>query len=258
MKTGIALSVRNKARRLPGKVLLPLGEGNVTEFLIRRLFGSQRADLVLVATSTDPRDTILDDIARAEGVPCFRGSPDDKLLRYRDAARAFDLDLIVVVDGDDPFVSVSHIDRIITAAIPPSPDLVTFTGLPLGATGFGMTRFALEQVCTERPEADTEVWGALFREDGRFRCVDLREENPRYARPDVRMTLDFEEDYRFFRTVIDGLARHGVYPSFEAVMAFLNDHPEVAMINHSVQSAYEANLQASIEAGARARAGDTP
>jgi len=40
---GILLSAREKATRLPGKVLKPLGDGNVTQFLIRRLRQSRRA-----------------------------------------------------------------------------------------------------------------------------------------------------------------------------------------------------------------------
>ena len=43
----------------------------------------------MIATSNDPRDAVLCAIAAGEGVGCFRGSADDKLRRYRDAARAY-------------------------------------------------------------------------------------------------------------------------------------------------------------------------
>ena len=173
MTAGILLSVREKATRLPGKVLKPLGDGNVTEFLIRRLRQSKRADRIVLATSTDPRDAVLVAIAEREGIAAFRGSADDKLLRYRDACRAFALDFAVVVDGDDPFVSVEHIDRLIDHIGRTSADYAVFGNLPLGAAGFGLAASALEKICAGRRESDTELWGRLFLDDPRFVCATL-------------------------------------------------------------------------------------
>lgn len=245
MTAGILLSVREKATRLPGKVLKPLGDGNVTQFLIRRLRQSKRAERVVLATSTDPRDTVLVALAEREGIAATRGSGDDKLLRYRDACRAFKLDFAVIVDGDDPFVSVEHIDRLIDDYQANPVDYVICEGLPLGATGFGVAASALERVCDGRPEQDTEVWARLFLDDGRFVCRTLPESNPRYARPDIRMTLDYEEDYRFFAAVVDGLRAQGAPPTFAEIMAFLAAHPEVIAINQGAQEKYERHLNKS-------------
>jgi spore coat polysaccharide biosynthesis protein SpsF len=247
---GILLSVREKATRLPGKVLKPLGGANVTQFLIRRLRQSHRAARVLLATSTDPRDTVLVGLAGEEGIDAFQGSPDDKLLRYRDACRAFGLDFAVVVDGDDPFVSVGHIDRLIEYAEGTPVDFVTCADLPLGATGFGLAAAALERVCAGRPEGNTEVWGRLFLDDPRFVCASLPEGDPAYARPDIRMTLDYEEDYRFFVAVVDGLGDQGREPTFPAIMDYLAAHPDVVAINRGAQQRYEAHLAASALRGA--------
>lgn len=244
MTAGILLSVREKATRLPGKVLKPLGDGNVTEFLIRRLRQTQRADRIVLATSTDPRDAILAAIAERESIAVFRGSADDKLLRYRDACRAFGLDRAVVVDGDDPFVSVEHVDRLIDHMARTSVDYVVFGNLPLGATGFGLAAGALEKICAHRPEADTELWGRLFLNDPRFVCHTLTEHDPLYARPDIRMTLDYEADYRFFAAVADALKARGSPPSFAAIMQHLAAHPDLIAINAAAQQAYEAHLRA--------------
>ncbi len=242
MKSGVLLSVREKATRFPGKVLKPLGAGtNVTQFLLRRLKTSRWADAVVLATSNDPRDAVLCDIAAGEGVACFRGSADDKLRRYRDAARKYGLDFVVIVDGDDPFASVDHIDRIIAHAGTKGGDLVMFANLPLGATGFGLRADALERMCATRPESDTEVWGRLFRDDPSYACVDLREDDPVVARPEVRMTLDYPEDYEFFSAVVGAQRAEDV--TLESVMRFLAGRPEIVAINRGVQAAYETHLE---------------
>jgi spore coat polysaccharide biosynthesis protein SpsF (cytidylyltransferase family) len=242
MKSGILLSVREKATRFPGKVLKPLGAGtNVTQFLLRRLKTSLRADAVVLATSNDPRDAILCELAAGEDVPCFKGSADDKLRRYRDAAREHRLDFVVIVDGDDPLVSVGHIDRIIAHAGTRGGDLMMFANLPLGATGFGLRADALERMCATRLESDTEIWGRLFRDDPSYACVDLREDDPVVARPEVRMTLDYPEDYAFFTAVVGPQRAEDV--TLESVMRFLAGRPEIVAINRDVQAAYEAHLK---------------
>lgn len=245
MRTGILLSVREKATRLPGKVLLRLGDCNVTEGLVRRLRGSAYADMVAIATSDDPRDASLCRIACAEGIKCFRGHPDDKLVRYRDAARAYGLQFVVIVDGDDPFVSVTHIDRLIAHARAADPDFITWTGLPLGATGFGVSARALEKVCGDKAETNTEIWGHLLTRDPALRCIELSETDARFNRPEIRMTLDYEEDYRFFCAVADGLAREGKDTAFENVMLWLAAHPETIALNQGAAARYEQHLARS-------------
>lgn len=244
VNTGILLSVRAKATRLPGKVFKPLGSGtNVTQFLLRRLKTSRRSGSLIVATSQDPRDAVLCDVARAEGVKCFRGNAEDKLRRYRDAGLEHGLDFVVVVDGDDPFVSTTHIDRIFEFAEHNHGDLVVFSNLPLGATGFGIRRSALERICDRHPECNTEVWGSMFRSDPSFVCIDLEENDPILARPDIRMTLDYPDDYAFFTAVVGERKADDV--TFEWVMKFLADRPDVISINRNLQTVYEDHLKKS-------------
>jgi spore coat polysaccharide biosynthesis protein SpsF len=245
MLPGIFLSVREKATRFPGKVLKPLAGQTVTAFLIDRLKSSKQADTIVLTTSTDPRDDILCKIAQDKGVGSFCGSPEDKLLRYRDAARAFDLDYVVVVDGDDPFVSIEHIDRIIDFNELHEIDLTTCGDLPLGATGFGLRRTALESICDGRAEFDTEVWGGLFLENPDYVCATLEEPNTEFRRPDIRMTLDYVEDYEFFKKVVDGLVEQGKDMSFSSIMAYLRENPKILALNKDAQEKYELHLQAS-------------
>ena len=246
MKTGILLSVREKATRLPGKVLLPLGDYNVTEHLLYRLQGSKYSDEVVLSTSIDPRDDVLVKIAKKLGINYFQGSRDDKLVRYRDTAKHFDLDFLIVVDGDDPFVSINHIDNIILYAKDNNVDYVLYTGLPIGATGFGVRKISLERMCDEKRDLNTEVWGHFFTENNNYKCKLLEEHCLRYNRTDIRMTLDYPEDYKFFQNVMAGLRNQKKEPTFSNIIDYLNDHPEVVKINSELESVYEEHLKSSM------------
>ena len=240
------IEARMTSTRLPGKVLLPLGNYNVTEHLLNRLQGSKYANEVVLSTSLDPRDDVLVKIAKNLRIKYFQGSKEDKLVRYRDTARHFDLDFLVVVDGDDPFVSIEHIDKIIMYARENIVDYVQYIGLPIGATGFGVGKLAIERICDEKKERNTEVWGHFFTENNNYKCKLLAEINLKYNRTDIRMTLDYPEDYNFFMNVVDGLRNQKKDPTFNNIIDYLNDNPEVVKINSDLESVYKEHLKSSM------------
>lgn len=253
MRSAIFLSVRNKATRLPGKVLLDLAGKTVTERLLERLKLSQEADRVAVTTSPHPDDAILGEIAERAGVAVFYGSEDDKLQRYLDAAHHFGVDLVVIVDGDDPFCDPMYIDRLIRTAHRGNADYLTVDGLPVGITANAIRVSALERVCQIKTEHDTEVWGGYFTQTGLFQTAILQADAAHH-RPEVRMTLDYPEDYDFFRTVYGHLHRPKDVFSFDEIMALLEAHPEIVAINRGAAALYEANLQRITKIGVREEA----
>lgn len=250
MKSAIFLSVRNKATRLPGKVLLDLAGKSVTQRLLERLKLAQEADLLVVTTSTHPDDAVLGRIARRCGVEVFCGSEDDKLDRYLQAARQFGVDFAAIVDGDDPFCDPVYIDRMIRAAAAWDADFFTVEGLPVGCTANGVRTAALEKVCALKTESDTEVWGGYFTQTGHFQPRFLQAD-PAHRRPELRMTLDYPEDYEFFQWVYDELYRPGEIFELDDILELLRQQPQIADINRVAAARYEENLQRITRIGVR-------
>ncbi|MGI8401536.1 MAG: cytidylyltransferase domain-containing protein [Gemmatimonadaceae bacterium] len=241
-RTAIFLSIRDKATRLPNKATLEVGGKPVIERLLTRLKTSREAELIALTTSVNPDDAHLMRRARQAGLEAFAGSEDDKLQRYLDAARAFDVAFAVIVDGDDLFCSVDHIDESIRRFRKDSADYITQEGLPLGAASFGIRIGALEWVVSTKSESDTEVWGEYFTSRSDFRVVTIKETDPVLRQPGVRMTLDYPEDLAFFRAIYDEY-RGESEPTLGEVMAILHDHPQILDINREAQLRYEDNLR---------------
>lgn len=252
MKTAVFLSIREKATRLPKKVLKQVAGQSMTEHLIDRLKTATQPDLIVMCTSVHPDDTVLCDIALAKGIHYFRGSEEDKLLRYLDAARAFDVEFFTVVDGDDIFCSAETIDREIEEYRRSEADYIVGDQLPLGATPFGVRTEALAQVVAEKSESDTEVWGSYFTASGRYKVVELPPPDASWAHPEYRMTLDYPEDLTFFNAVIEALHKPGEVFSFQDLMDYLNAHPDVVALNIDAQARYEEHLKKSPTAAAPA------
>jgi len=246
MKAAVFISVRNKARRLPGKVLHPIRGRSVIEHIIDRVSQAKRADLVVLTTSPHPDDQILVEVAKKNGIEAFCGDPDDKLVRYLDAARAFGVDFAVIVDGDDVFCDPICIDRIIDEHATRGGDYIIVDHLPVGVTGFGISISGLAKVVEWKKGNDTEVWGMLFADDPRLvsRFLPAPE---RWAHPEWRMTLDYPDDLAFFERIFDELADKGTLFSFDDIADLLVKKPEIAAINRDAQAQYGASIAATIE-----------
>lgn len=247
MKTAVFLSVRQKATRLPKKVLLEIKGKSVTEHLIERLKTAQQPDQLILTTSVDPRDAVLVDIAKKCGIAAFQGSEDDKLYRYLMAAIKFSVDFMVIVDGDDIFCDPGYIDKVIKRYKATGADFVMVEGLPLGAAASGIKLEALKRVCEIKAENDTEVWGGYFLDTGLFNVerIQVVEEDLRH--PEIRMTLDYQEDFDFFKAIFDKLYQPGKVFTLAQIMGLLKDQPEIIDLNKKVQQAYLENLKRHIK-----------
>ena len=130
------------------------------------------------------------------------------------------------------------------------PNYIIVDGLPLGATPFGIAIEALRRVCDLKQESDTEVWGSYFTRPGLF-DVRLLQAASEDRRPDLRMTLDYPEDYEFFRRVYLALSPSDSSPSLRDIIRYCDAHPEVAAINRDAQDRYERHLEKATPARMR-------
>jgi spore coat polysaccharide biosynthesis protein SpsF len=255
----VFLSARNKATRLPGKELIEIHGKTVIGHLISRLKRAKQPGGIVLCTSTHSDDRILVDLAQQYEIEAFCGSEDDKLVRYRDAARKYGVNNIAVVDGDDLFCEPLIIDATLAELAQGEADYVMVKELPLGAACFGVTRAALEKVCELKQEQDTEVWGGYFTETGLFTCKLLEAKNLMLKRPDLRLTLDYPEDLQLFEAIFDRLDPNGAsYFALQAIIEVIEKEPELARLNAAAQQKYLKNLQTKPAVRVKVRQSFTP
>ena len=102
MKKVAIIQARLTSTRLPGKVLLPLGDGrSVLEHVVGR--AHEIAGIDLVGVAIPERQPTLRHVLSKMGESYFLGSEDDVLARYHGAAKACDADIIMRLTADCPF-----------------------------------------------------------------------------------------------------------------------------------------------------------
>jgi spore coat polysaccharide biosynthesis protein SpsF len=147
------LQARISSIRLPGKVLKPiLGEPMLAR-QIERLRRAKKFDKLIVATSTDPSDDVLEEFCRRVGVPCFRGSLNDVLDRFYQAALPYAPEHVVRLTGDCPLIDPELVDRTIEFHLEGGYDYTSNTLDPTFPDGLDTEVFRLDALCRAWQEA---------------------------------------------------------------------------------------------------------
>lgn len=111
IKIGIVISCRYSSKRLPGKAMLSFGEYTSIGLLVNRLKKSKKIKKIILATSLNEEDDIIENEAKYNSVDCYRGDLENVLRRNTYAAINNNIDFLVRVTGDCPFIDGSFIDK---------------------------------------------------------------------------------------------------------------------------------------------------
>lgn len=183
--------------RLPGKVLKPVGSRPLLAHVVGRLEMLRHAHQAVVATSTLSADDAIAAWCGQEDVACFRGSEQDVLARYEGAARQFHLDPVIRLTADNPFTDMTELDRLIDLHQAQANDFSqSFAALPIGVGAEIFSFAALSQSVRDghAPHHREHVDEYMIENPQLFRSGALALKGPK-NRPDVRLTVDTEEDY---------------------------------------------------------------
>jgi len=100
LKTVAIVQARMGSTRFPNKVMRPMAGTPMIGLLLGRLAASQRIDSIALATSDAPANEPMVDYVRGLGHLVYRGSENDVLDRYYQAAREAGADIVVRITGD--------------------------------------------------------------------------------------------------------------------------------------------------------------
>lgn len=255
MKTAIFIPVRTKSTRLPRKALLKVRGKTVIEHLIERAKSAKMPEFVVLCTTTNVEDAILVDIAKKCGINYFMGSEKDILDRYLNAALKYGIGFIVNVDGDDIFCDPELMDKTVEIFVKTKADFIKWEGLPFGASPLGIKVEALKKVCRIKDESNTETgWGKYFTDTGLFQVKYAEPEDKELKRPEVRMTLDYPEDFEFVKEIFDRLYKLGKIFTLRDILRFLKKEPHLININKGVQKAYWERFKKRAKIGLEVKA----
>jgi len=243
----IFISVRSASTRLPKKALKKINNKTTIEHLIDRLKKSKKADTIVLCTTNLEEDDELCRIATENDINFFRGSAPDKLQRWLGAATQYNIEFFVNVDGDDLFFDAALADICFDQYDLTQTDFIDGRGLYNDV--YGITTQSLKKVCELKSSSDTEFIQPYFKSfasEGFFKMAKIYQPPEKYKKQDIRMTLDYEEDYAFFSTIINHFHNSNIDMSFDNILAYIESHPEVKAINWHREQDWKSNQSNSV------------
>lgn len=233
MNLGIIIQARLGSTRLPGKILLPFyGEQTIINILLTKLHQAS-VSKVVVATTIDSSNDPLVAHLQANNEIVFRGSENDVLDRFIKAAEKNQLDGIIRICSDNPFIDPNGIKTLIEKAQDSKADYIGFriNSLPSIKTHFGfwgefVTLNALKRVATttNNPMAHEHVTLHIYTHPKEYRCEWIDCPDFIQGRNDIRLTVDTQEDFDNAQRVYADLMK--THPSFrlEDIVSYLDEH----------------------------------
>ncbi len=229
MKIGFLITARLKSERIPLKIIKDLNGKTVIERLIDRIKEIKDITDIVLCTSTNFQDKPLVDIAQKNNIYYFNGDEEDVLKRLLDAAKFFGLDYFLGITADNPLITIRYSNLIVNEIKINKYDFIKLKGLPLGFATYGMKVKALEVVCKIKSIIDTEIWGYLINRPEIFDIKTIKIAD-KLNRPELRLTLDYEEDYELIRNIYYNIPFKKVLNLYD-VIDYLDKNPEIAKIN---------------------------
>jgi spore coat polysaccharide biosynthesis protein SpsF len=237
------VQARVGARRLPNKTLIPIGEHSLLGWTLLAVKACPAVDQVIVATTTDPNDQAVCDLAAEYGVRHFRGNEEDVLDRFVQCAREFEADVICRVSGDSPLWSPWAGGFVVREFLRTGADYAANCireVFPLGVQAEVFSRTALEAsvALADLPTDHEHATPALRRHHPHFSLLSVVAP-PELERPQYRLCVDNVQDLEVVQELFRRVPHErDLPPDLLDLCRELDGDPELAARNAALVQKY--------------------
>ncbi len=239
MKVAAIIQARMGSTRLPGKILKKVLDKTLLEYQIERVKRAKTIDEIIIATTTKESDDQIVQLCQQLSIPYYRGSEEDVLSRYYEAATEFNVDVIVRLTSDCPIIDPVVIDCVINEYLSRYPD-VDYVSNTLERTyprGMDTEVFsyqalkiahlnATEHACREHVTPYIYWNPELFKLGNVVYHQNLSNH---------RWTVDTPEDFELIKRIIGNLYLNKPLFGMADIVELLNHHPDWKYINAHVE-----------------------
>ncbi len=212
IKTILITQARTGSTRLPGKVLMEVNNTPLLKIHLDRLSKSKNVDKIIVATTMNEEDDVIEKIGKEWGYEVYRGSENDVLDRFYQAVKNLKPNWVVRVTSDCPLIDPLLLDKVIQITKSENKDYgsnvidVTF---PDGQDVEVFKFSALEKAWTEANKlSEREHVTPFIRNNSDLKSGNLfsaisYKNNIDYS--NIRMTVDEQKDFELINKIISDL-----------------------------------------------------
>jgi spore coat polysaccharide biosynthesis protein SpsF len=238
-RKGIIIQARMGSARLPGKMGEKFFDGKtLLEVVLQRLNGFSKEIPVVVATTGSQPDNYIADKSASLGFKVHRGSETDVMQRFIGAAEEFDIDQIIRVCADNPFIQPAYIDQLVSYNSNFENGYVGFrlnSAMPAIKTHFGFfpERISLEAMKSiYQPDLNMfyreHVTNYFYSDENvtvPVEWIDL--DFPVEFVKNRRFTVDTEKDFQIADKIYTYLNKNDKMGTVNEVFEFVESNPDI-------------------------------
>mgnify|MGYP006117901189 CR=1 FL=1 len=248
----VFIPVRLNSSRLPKKHLQNVNKKPSLQHLIERLKLCNNIRKIIVCCTIDSTDDDLINFLDKLGVQYFRGSEKDILQRFLDAAKKFNTDIIIDVEGDKIYTDPNYVDKLALILKTKNIDFIIGNDSENnfnpanhfihGIVPAGFTTDALKKICESKITQNTETgYREFFLKSKSIKSEFLVIETNNFL-DKIRLTLDYPDDLKLAEKVFQKL--NSKFSKDDLVNVFENN-PEFISITKNITKEWELNYEKS-------------
>lgn len=203
MVNAVIIQTRMTSTRLPGKVMLPLGEKTVLGEVLTRCSKIKGIDVVCCAIPVGLSHDELVPEAKKYRAKIYRGSELDVLARYYEAALALGASNIMRVTSDCPLINVELCELILSIHLKSKAEFTCNNHPPSWPHGYDCEVFSFKVLEAAYLNAilpvEREHVTPWIRKNFKIHNVS----NPNGNQYNLRVTLDTKEDYFKIKNIVE-------------------------------------------------------
>ena len=241
MKCKILILVRTASTRLPKKALLKINDIPMILKLINRIRTVKNSE-ILVCTTNLKSDEKLVKILKKQKINVFRGSNNNILKRILDASIKHKINECIIVEADDLFCDPEIIEKTCNYIKKKNNEVIFWKDLPFGASPTGLKFQNLKKCIKENDINNSDTgWKEILINSKFFNIKYVFEKRKKICRPDIRLTIDYAEDYELAKIIFSEL---GEKFTLHDIIKLLDKNQELTKNNQKLQKKYQKNYEA--------------
>ena len=238
------VQARMDSSRLPGKVLKEILDKSLLEYLIERIEKSTLLDEIIIATSHKSCDDIIQKFCNEKYIKCFRGSENDVLSRFYEAATESKADYIIRICADSPVIDFSLIDELISEFTEKSHNCDYLSNTinqtyPLGMNVEIFTSQALKKayINAKTLYEREHVTPYIYSHPKQF---SIGQKHLDKDMSFLRLTVDEQKDFELIKYIIEELYPTNPNYTLSDILNLYDKNPEIFKINSNVKQTFSS------------------
>lgn len=242
----LIIQARMGSTRLPGKVLKTIKGHSLLELQQLRIRPAKLVDRILIATTSNSEDDIIEAFCKEHHILYSRGSDWDVLDRYYQAAKLFSPEYVIRITSDCPLHHYGVIDFVVREYLSSGKDYFSNSNHEPDflEDGFDVEVFSFIALETAWKEAkllsEREHVTPYIKNSGKFSC-GWKKYNKDYY---YKLSVDSPEDFGLVETIynsFDSLVDFGL----DDIVKMLQEKPGILQINKDskINSGYYKSLE---------------